>query len=175
VNSDGIPRITVVAEGQCSSRCYNQQVKAISGSAVIMGLNTLKPLFVDVRNKVCIICITNSSKQHCFYKNWDGASTAIEAEIIRAVSESSIERHGLRYKRLVADGDSSTYLAIKDIYKSDPNYFTSVQKIQCTNHALRRYKMILLALKRQTSFKPVDRQILSNAIPMMKWIRRAII
>jgi hypothetical protein len=47
------------------------------------------------------------------HKNWDDTSTAMEAQIIVEGFLSSVDMHGLKYKKLVGDGDSSVYNKIK--------------------------------------------------------------
>jgi hypothetical protein len=70
VDSEGIPWTDVFGDGQWSKRSYNQQGSALSGSAVLIGLLTQKPLFVGVRNKACYICSTTPGKEHKCYMNW---------------------------------------------------------------------------------------------------------
>ncbi|CAH1110428.1 unnamed protein product [Psylliodes chrysocephalus] len=48
----------------------------------------------------------------------------------------SLYMHGLRYKYLIADGDSSVY---QKILESRPYSNTLVEKIECRNHLLRNY------------------------------------
>ncbi|XP_035712172.1 uncharacterized protein LOC118437330 [Folsomia candida] len=82
IDHDGVPWTDVLGDGQWSKRSFNQQGRALSGSAVLIGLLTKKPLFVGVRNKVCFICKTQPEKEHECFKNWDGSSSAMETNII---------------------------------------------------------------------------------------------
>ncbi|ODM91485.1 hypothetical protein Ocin01_15192 [Orchesella cincta] len=56
----------------------------------------------------------------------------MEADIIHEGFSKSIQQHGLVYAYFLADGDSSTYCRIKDVYVG-----ITVQKIECINHVLR--------------------------------------
>lgn len=87
--------------------------------AVIIGRETKKVLYVGVRNKFCIICARAQTKGcapkiHTCFKNWDGSSSAMEADIIVEGFCSSIEMHNLKYKQFIADGDSSVYAKIQE-------------------------------------------------------------
>jgi hypothetical protein len=50
--------------------------------------------------------ISRSQNGHTCHKNWDGTSTAMEAQIIVEGFLSSVDMHGLKYKTFLRDGDS---------------------------------------------------------------------
>ena len=52
----GIPSITVVADGGWSKRSHKHSYNAKSGVAVIFGHEIRKLLFLSVRNKFCSVC-----------------------------------------------------------------------------------------------------------------------
>lgn len=87
--------------------------------AVIIGKNTGKLLFIGIRNKYCSICAQSKNKnekevkQHICFKNWDGASSSMEQDIIVEGFNASIQMHKLRYKKFIADGDSSVFAKIR--------------------------------------------------------------
>jgi hypothetical protein len=76
--------------------------------------------------------------QHTCHKNWDGTSTAMEAQIIVDGFLSSVDMHGLKYKKLVGDGDSSVYNKIKNIKPYGPHFY--VEKFECRNHDCNKIK-----------------------------------
>lgn len=85
-----------------------------TGAAAIIGKRTGKVLFLGVKNKYCSICAqaekkNQDPKEHKCYKNYNGSSTAMESEILHEGFKCSIKMHNLIYKRMVSDGDSSTY------------------------------------------------------------------
>lgn len=98
--------------------------------AVIIGQATRKVLFIGVRNKFCVICKRAENKNilpisHIRYKNWKGSSTAMEADIVVEGFNSSIQMHGVRYKEIIGDGDSSVLAKIR----SNVPYGKEVSKI----------------------------------------------
>lgn len=56
VNEDGIPFITVGADGCWSKRSYKKNYTALSGTATIVGYHFLEVIFISVHNKYCTIC-----------------------------------------------------------------------------------------------------------------------
>ena len=61
------------------------------------------------------------------FKNWSGSCTALEASIIIEGFNLSETMHGLRYIKVVGDGDSSV---LHGIITSVP-YGRYVEKIEC--------------------------------------------
>ena len=88
---------------------------AKSGVAVIFRAVTKKLLFIWIRNKYFSVCSIGehkkqpSPKHHCF-KNWSGSSCSMETNIILEGFLQPETMHGLRYKWLIGDGDSSVYM-----------------------------------------------------------------
>ena len=140
---NGLPFIDTVADGQWDKRSYRHGYDSLSGSAAILGNETKKVLFVGVRNKYCACCDYYERKNlpckpHTCYKNFDrnASSTSMESDIIAEGFNTSVEMHGLIYKTLIADNDSSVYANI--IHNKPYNdYNIEVDKIDCTNHLLR--------------------------------------
>lgn len=69
-----------------------------------------------------------ATPSHTSYKNWEGSASATESATICEGFMQSMDLHGLIYKRMVADGDSSSY---KKILDSNPykDYQVKVEKI----------------------------------------------
>lgn len=67
---------------------------------------TKKVLFFGVRNKFCCVCYSakklekEPAPHHCF-QNWNGPSTAMEADIIVDRFNHSLEMHGVIYSKLI--------------------------------------------------------------------------
>lgn len=105
-----------------------------------MGYYTKKVLYIGIKNKFCAICERSKSKEevrpHSCSKNWDHSSTSMEAAITVDGFLTSEETYGVRYAKLVADGDSSVY---KKILEARPYKNLTVEKIECRNHLLRNY------------------------------------
>ncbi|KAJ8673527.1 hypothetical protein QAD02_005437 [Eretmocerus hayati] len=145
---NGIPFITVIVDGSWGKRSYKSgQYDSLSGCAAIIGARTKKVLYVGVRNKYCYACSIAASKnvapsEHhkrtCCFKNWgrDQSSSSMEKHIIVQGFKESVKKHGVIYKVMIADGDSSVYKAVRDS-KPYRDYRVQVEKIECKNHLLR--------------------------------------
>ncbi|KMQ85199.1 hypothetical protein RF55_16378 [Lasius niger] len=118
---NGIPYITVVADGSWMKRSYGNAYNSLSSIEAIIGYHTKKILFVGVRNKFCAICDVAERngiepKAHKCYKNFDrnASSIRMESDVIAEGFKCSLEMHGLIFKTVIADGDSSVYQTILD-------------------------------------------------------------
>ncbi|KAL6416527.1 hypothetical protein ACFW04_013390 [Cataglyphis niger] len=118
---NGIPYITVVADGSWMKRSYGSAYDSLSGIGAIIGYRTGKILFVGIRNKFCALCNVAERNGiepnvHKCYKNFDrnASSTSMESDAIVEGFKCSLQMHGLIYKTVVTDGDSNVYQAILD-------------------------------------------------------------
>lgn len=165
IDKDGVPFITVYVDGGWSKRSYGHNYNAASGVAVIIGKYTKKVLFMGVRNKYCTICARAANKDeepknHVCFRNWSGSSSAMEQDIIAQGFCFSEEQHGLRYKKFIADGDSSVFCAIR----KKCSYGESVTKIECANHAIKNHGKKLHNLKKDKALSDVARKQLTVKI-----------
>lgn len=86
-----------------------------------LGSRTKKILWMDPRIKTCVICdrISNHeaspSDHHC-YKNRNDSSQAMEADIIVDGFRRSLMDHGLIYRYMVGDADSSAKVQSQVVY-----------------------------------------------------------
>jgi hypothetical protein len=156
----------VYGDGQWAKRSYNNAGTSLSGSAVLIGKLCGKPLFVGVRNSFCFICCIHAKSdpkpQHTCFKNWDKGASAMEASIMLEGFKQSMEFHGLVYKTLIGDGDSSAFFNIKYVYDKPEMGNLLVEKIECKNHAVRRMNVNLAALLRQKSIPSYQKKHLKN-------------
>jgi hypothetical protein len=137
IGQDGIPEIMVVTDGAWCKRSYKTNYDAHSGVACIIGYHTKKILFLGVKNKYCVVCARyGPEKVHACFKNWNGTSTSMESNLIVEGFKLSMQLHGLRYKFLIADGDSSVH---KKLLECRPYGKVTIEKIECKNHLLRNY------------------------------------
>ncbi|KAF5284973.1 hypothetical protein FQR65_LT13362 [Abscondita terminalis] len=117
---------------------FEEGIPFISGVSVINGKRTGKLLFLEVRNKYCSTCSTKQLSEvqpHICYKNYTGPPTGMEQDIIVQGFNESVQNHGVRYKYVVGDGDSSVYARIVEFV----SYGRSVVKLECANHVTRCY------------------------------------
>uniref|UniRef100_A0A2S2NH11 Mutator-like transposase domain-containing protein n=1 Tax=Schizaphis graminum TaxID=13262 RepID=A0A2S2NH11_SCHGA len=121
IDDDGTPMCTVVADGQWSKRSYKTKYDALSGVATIIGYKSKKILFIGIRNRYCVICQryknkkTENSTNHTCFMNWSKGATSMEADAIAEGFKKSVEMHGLKYNKLIGDGDSSVTKRLNEI------------------------------------------------------------
>ena len=97
---------------------------------------------MGVKNKYCAVCSIAQRKSiqpscHMCFKNWTGSSTSMEADIISSGFQLSESIHGLRYMKVICDGDSSV---LYTIHTTVQPYGKHVEKIECANHAVKCYR-----------------------------------
>lgn len=141
VNEEGIPLVSVIADGAWCKRSYGKSYDASSGVGCIVGARTGKLLFIGVRNKFCSVCARAENlnvvkKEHVCFQNWNTTSTSMESDIIVEGFKRSLELHNIIYHQLIGDGDSSV---MKKLDETKPYGHQVVTKIECTNHLLRNY------------------------------------
>jgi hypothetical protein len=149
---ENVPAITVICDGGWSKRSHKHSYNAAGGVAIIIGKETSKLLHIGVANKNCYICTAAESKhvtptQHTCYKNWSESSQAMEADIIFKGFQKANE-YGLRYIRMIGDGDSSVH---SRIFKYLPVWGKAVVKVECANHCT---KCLRSNLERLVADKP---------------------
>lgn len=130
---DGVPFISVVTDGCWCKRSYNKNYTSLSGVAAIVGATFGKVLYIGVRNKYCVVCVRNSNRtveppQHFCTRNFSGPSSEMEWQSIVQGFQRSVEMYNIRYMKVIADGDSSTYLKITE---AKPYQHRIVEKDEC--------------------------------------------
>jgi hypothetical protein len=99
----------------------------------------------------------------------------MEASIMLEGFKASMEFHGLVYKTLIADGDSSAFFNIKYAYNTPELNNIIVEKVECKNHALRRMNVNLAALQKQKNIPSFQKKHLKNrASSIGKYVAYAI-
>ena len=149
---EDIPACTVVVDAGWSKRCHKHSYNANTGVGVIFGAHSKKLLYIGIHNKYCSTCsiVHRSSSTipvHQCYKNWSQSSCAMESDIIVGGFKSSERMHGLRYMWMIGDGDSSVYSSVS----IGVPYGRFVQKVECTNHAIKCYRSALEKLVKEHS------------------------
>ncbi|XP_076665658.1 uncharacterized protein LOC143367585 [Andrena cerasifolii] len=157
----GTPHIPVVADGSWMKRSYRSGCyDSASGVGVIVGYHTKKKCRIAAKNE-------KEPRKHTCFKNWktSRASTAMESDAIVEGFNTSVEKRGLVYSTLIADGDSSVY---KKIIDADPyKRQIRVKKIECTNHLLRNFCTKMKAIVKKTTSGPL-RQTVESSIRRMR-------
>ncbi|XP_077285484.1 uncharacterized protein LOC143910762 [Arctopsyche grandis] len=183
IDEEGYPLLTVIADGSWAKRSYKSGFSSLSGAACIVGLRTKKVLYLGVRNSYCCICaratkLNIDATEHKYFKNWRDSANAMEADIIAEGFLKSMEMHGVKFNKLVGDGDSSIMKKLMHLMPYGPNII--IQKIECKNHLLRNFCNKLKALGKKTNnnkgYVPVQirKKVESNVLRMRKAIVGAI-
>lgn len=97
---------------------------------------------MGIRNKFCAVCQRAESTEkevsvHKCFKNWEGTSTSMEADIIVEGFRQSMSMHNVIFNKLIGDGDSSVMKKLSLAKPYGPDIF--IKKIECVNHILRNY------------------------------------
>ncbi|KAL4126400.1 hypothetical protein QTP88_010622 [Uroleucon formosanum] len=115
---------------------------------------------------------TKEIAHQCFL-NWKKASTSMEADGVIEGFSKSIELHGLKFNKLIGDGDSSVMKRLQEIQPYGPNFF--IEKIECTNHLLRNYASKLNTLAKVTKYPlRVRKFIITNIIRFRSDITKSV-
>lgn len=158
VDTDGMPLLTVITDGSWSKRSYRSGYNALSGAASIVGYHTGKVIWMGVRNKFCRICSISGSKTprpHICNSTFNGPSTAMEADIIVEGFLASEELYGVRYKKFIADGDSSVH---NKLIQSKPYKNLIIEKVECRNHLYRNFNSKITDFQKDTKFNLSSRK-----------------
>ena len=137
----GVPAVTVVIDGGWSKQRHRHSYNAKSGVVVLFGQCMKKLLFAGVRNKYCAVCSVLEKQEkdppeHQCYCNWSGLSAAMESDIVLEGFRLSEQTHGIRYIRVIGDGDRSVLATLQQSVIYGP--FS--QKIECANHVCKGYQ-----------------------------------
>ena len=174
---EGVPAITVIADAGWSKRSHKHTYNALGGVAVIIGAATKKVLYVDVNNRYCIICFKAFSKGEqakpliCL-KNWQESTHALEANAILEGFNKCGKMHGVRYMRLIGDGDSSV---MSTLQREGPHWAKSVQKLECANHCCKCLRGNLEKLvEEKPSYKGKNKLTKATQVKLTTAVRCAI-
>jgi len=182
-----VPYITIVANDSWMKGSYGSAYDSLSGVGAIIGYHIKKVLFIGIRNKFCTVCNmaerkSLEPKSHKCYKNFDSkaSSTSMESDTIVEGFKCSLEMHGLIYKTVIANGDSSVYQSIKNNAPYSEQMVT-VKKVECTNHLLRNFCKKLKAMAetiqpkeyRKRGFVQLRNVVKSNILKMRKEVLEA--
>ena len=122
-----------------SKRSHRHSYNASSGVAIILGEHSKKLLFLGTRNKVCAVCrraetYEKPPPEHKCSKTWDLSSQAMEADILLKGFTEAEQVHGVRYMRVIGDGDSSLLYRLRS---DGPAWCRDIIKQECANHAVK--------------------------------------
>ncbi|GFR08369.1 uncharacterized protein TNCT_537001 [Trichonephila clavata] len=104
----------------------------------------------------CMVCsraaaADEQAGRHCCSKNWHGSSSSMEANIIQGFM-NSVAMYGIKYTKIIGDGDSNVYKTILD---SRPYDALQVEKLECKNHLFRNFCLKLKDLVKDSKAGPI--------------------
>ena len=133
-----LPYIIVIADGAWSKQTIGTDFASLGGCAVVVGFETGEIIAIVVRNIPCAICDkvereNRTPKEHNCYSNYDRtkSSEEMESEAMTEAFSTSVDKYGLVYRFLIADGDSSVLARIQ-AQKPYHAYGVKVKKIEFT-------------------------------------------
>ncbi|KAF0709769.1 YqaJ domain-containing protein, partial [Aphis craccivora] len=87
--------------------------------------------------------------------------------------KKSVEMHGLKYNKLIGDGDYSVTKRLQEIMPYCPNFF--IEKIECRNHLLRNYGTKLTGIVKNTKYPiSIRNHIKKNPVRFRSAITKAM-
>lgn len=151
-SNDGVVDIGVTGDGTWQKRGFS----SLNGVYAVLSTDNGKVLDVEPMSRSCKACFLKQDlmktdpksyaewrNSHICKFNYVGSAGGMEIEGAKRVFERSITKHKLRYTKLLGDGDSKSFLSIKDTY---PN--VTVQKLECVGHYQKRVGTRLRKLKK---------------------------
>lgn len=114
MDKDGVPLITVVAGRRDLIELITVHCLVLLPLLVIV---PKKVLYIPLKNKFCCICNRTENVEHVCYKNYEGSSTGMEAQNMVEGFKRREGMYGIRYCKLIADGDSNTYKKILEAHQ----------------------------------------------------------
>ena len=136
---------------------------SLTGVVFVLSVDTGEVLDYHVMSKSCQKCALKKAKcdNNAEFEEWllehecdihfVGSSPAMVSEGAVVLWGRSIERHNLRYKWMVGDGDSKAFNSVQNMYGE-----LKVEKLDCVGHVQKRMGKHLLNLKSRTKGKLPD-------------------
>ena len=121
---------------------------SLNGCVAVLCIDNGKVFNVEPMSRHCQQCqlqskLDKNSKVYQDFKekhigckaSYRGSAPAMEPEGAVRMFSRSIEKHGLYYTKFYGDGDSKSYLSVKNVYESVGK---KVEKLECIGHVQKR-------------------------------------
>ncbi|GFU17377.1 yqaJ domain-containing protein [Nephila pilipes] len=91
--------------------------------------------YIAVRNRYCMACsraaaVYKLPDRHCCSKYWHGSSSKIKVNIIQEGFQNSVAMYGMKYAKIIGDGDNNVYKTALDSRSYDE---LQMEKLECQN------------------------------------------
>lgn len=156
--------VAVSFDGTWAKRGFTSLI----GVFFVISLDTGEVLDYHILSKSCQKCLRKKSQcedDDAFLEwkreheasgqcdiNYTGSSPGMEAEAASVIWNRSLEKHKMRYKWMVCDGDSKSHSAVENVYGEE----CIVEKMDCVGHVQKRMGKHLLKLKSTFKDKLAD-------------------
>lgn len=167
VTEDSVVDVAVSFDGTWAKRGFT----SMTGVVFVVSVDTGEVLDSKVITKTCEYCkqweCRRESEPEKFHEwkaehirtgkcqiNFEGSSSAMEANGAEILFSRSVARHNMRYRWMISDGDSKAYTRVveKDVYGED----CKVEKVDCVGHVQKRMGKHLRNLRQSHKGKLKD-------------------
>ena len=137
-NDDTVNDTVVSCDGSWHKRGYS----SLNGVVTVISIDNSKILDIEPMTRTCISCLldlklkTSDSKHFDEWKvthvckiNHIGTASCMEPEGAKRIWERSVNKNKLRYTEFYWDGDSNSFLEVKEAYMG-----TKIKKLECVGH-----------------------------------------
>ena len=152
LKSEDITDVAVPCDGAWQRRGFT----SLNGAVACISMGSGKVLDIEVMSRYCQSCVTNERLRHrsckistenyrsLLYDESQRFCPRMEQEGVKCIFDRSIKLNGLRYTDYNGDGDTKSYLEIKNVYPD-----IEVKKSECIGHVQKRVGNHLRKLKKR--------------------------
>ena len=150
---EGTVNTAVSVDGSWQKRGYS----SFNGVVTAISMKTGKILDIEPLTRMCLGCKSAEAYRlsdpdrynqwkanHVCLKNHCGSAGAMEITGSTRIFKRSIEKNNMCYNEYYGDGDSKSFMKVKNIYEG-----LTVKKLECVGHVQKRVGTRLRALKRK--------------------------
>ena len=146
---------TVDTGVSCDGSWQRRGYSSLNGVFTAISLVNGKVLDVESMSRSCKGCVLKKEllktdptayaqwrNSHVCKFNYKGSAGGMEVEEAKRVINRSVEKYNLRYVEFLGDGDSKSFISVKDTYPE-----VTVKKLECVGHYQKRVGTRLRNLK----------------------------
>ena len=141
----------------CDGTWQRRGFSSLNGVFAAISIDSGKVLDVEPMSRSCKACFLKKDlmktdptsyaqwrNSHICKFNYNGSAGGMESEGAKRVFGRSIEKHNLRYVEFLGDGDSKSFLTVKETYPG-----VRMKKLECVGHYQKRVGTRLRNLKKK--------------------------
>lgn len=160
VASNGSVELTVSGDGSWKTRGHS----SLTGVCSLIGSETGQVIDVEIMSSYCKGCEYLSKQQYSVEKldkhknvcqrNHTGSAGKMEVDGMVRIFKRSEKERGMKYVKYIGDGDTKTFLSIKNCEPYGSN--VSIEKIECVAHIQKRMGTRLRNFKKDCKSKKLS-------------------